>query len=368
MGLYKRGLVWWMGFSHNGKQVRRSCETTSKKLAEEIYAKFTTQIKEGKYFELEARETTFDDLANELIVDYKINEKKSLDRVQRSFKHLRPCFEMMRIVDITTSSIQAYILRRKEQGAANATVNRELAALKRMFHLGANCTPPKVLNIPHIPRLKEKNVRQGYFEHEEYITLKKALPAYLKNVVVTAYYTGMRKSEILGLKWTHIDLREKKITLKPYETKNDEARVIYMGEELFEAIRFQEALKKHMFPTCHWVFFGSKGEKIKDFRTAWLKACKESGLAGKLFHDFRRTAIRNMVRAGVPEKVAMLISGHKTRSVFDRYNIVNENDLKLAADRVQKYFYHNFYHNSITVDDFQPSAGYHTKETGTLIH
>jgi integrase len=119
----------------------------------------------------------------------------------------------MRAADITTNSIKAYILKRKEGGAVNATINRELAALKRMFHLGANCTPPKVLNIPHIPRLQEKNIRQGYFEHEEYLALKKVLPTYLKNVIVTAYYTGMRKSEILGLKWTQINLREKKIIL-----------------------------------------------------------------------------------------------------------------------------------------------------------
>lgn len=179
-----------------------------------------------------------------------------------------------------------------------------------------------------------------------------------------AYYTGMRKSEILGLTWDQIDMRERKITLRPYETKNNEPRIIFMGEELFKSIKFQESLRKHMFPRCPWVFWGSNGEKIRDFNNAWRRACKKSGLIGKLFHDFRRTAVRNMVRAEVPEKVAMLISGHKTRSVFDRYNIVNENDLKIVAGKLQKYFHHN----SITIGELQPITGHHTTDRSTLLH
>lgn len=239
----------------------------------------------------------------------------------------------MRVPDITTAKVNAYIEERMTEGASNATINRELSALRRMLNLGAKQTPPKVDRVPYLPSFKENNVRKKFFKHEDYLMLLDALPSEFQPVVTFAYKTGWRKGEILGLTWSQVDLREGTVRIEAGEAKNEEARTIYTDTELKALFKTRMA-KRHL--GCPYVFHRN-GKRIKDFRGAWKKACKDVGLAGKLFYDLRRTAVRNMVRAGIPERVAMIISGHKSRAVFDRYNIVNPEDLRPAASKHQAY-------------------------------
>lgn len=336
--IYKRGRVYWIKYYRNGKPYRESTESTKEADAKRLLKKREGEISEGKLPGIYFDRIRFDELSEDFLTDYRINGKKSFVRAERSVGHLKKAFEGERATKITTPQIRAYIDNRLNQGASNASINRELAALKRMLNLGARQTPPKVDKVPYIPMLSENNVRKGFFEHGDFLALRDALPDYLKGFVTFAYKVGWRLSEISNLTWKQVDLKQGIVRLEPGETKNDEGRTVYLDEELKEVFTRQWEARKKSKTLIPYVFPNQDGkDRVKNFRWAWSKACEDAGLGKRLFHDFRRTAVRNMIRSGIPERVAMMISGHKTRSVFDRYNIVNDADLKLAAMKQETY-------------------------------
>lgn len=335
MGMvYQRGNIYWIKYYRDGKPYRESTRSTKETFARRLLKKREGEISEGRLPGIYFDKVRFDELAQDYITDYRINGKKTLAKAERTVKlHLEPNFGGMRVPDITTAKIQAYVSRRLDQGAANATINREMAALKRMFNLAARCTPPKVALVPHVPMLAENNTRKGFFEHEEFLALREALPGHLRGLVTFGYKTGWRFGEITGLTWDRVDLGRGIVRLEAGETKNQDARTVYLDDELKTVLK-AEMVRRNL--GCNYVFHRNGGP-IRDFRGSWAKACKVAKVNGKLFHDLRRTAVRNMVRAGIPERVVMMISGHKTRAIFDRYNIVSAEDLKQAAAKLQAY-------------------------------
>ncbi len=354
MGMtYKRGKTFWIKYYCRGKPFFESSKSDKKGEAKELLKLREGEITQGKTPGIYFGRVRFDELATDFLTDYKINQMKSLTRAEKSVEHLKEHFEGCRVPQITTPKIKQYIEFRLLYGAANATINRELAALKRMLNLGAQQTPPKVDRVPYIAMLKESNVRKGFFEHGEFISLRNALPAYLQGFATFGYKVGWRVSEISDLTWSQVDRRQGIVRLEPGETKNDEGRTVYLDDELREVFNQQWEMRKGAKKLLQYVFLNrDKTDKIRDFRKAWDSACHDAKIGKKLFHDFRRTAIRNMVRAGIPEGVAMKVSGHKTRSVFERYNIVNDADLKLAAQKQETYLKSQMVTKTVTIPDF----------------
>ena len=205
---------------------------------------------------------------------------------------------------------------------------------------------------PHIRLLAEKNTRTGFFEPHQLAAVLAHLPTHLQPVVRFAHITGWRvRSEVLGLEWRHVDFSVGEVRLDPHTTKNEQARTFPMTIELRGLLERQHAeherLKKAGIIAL-WMFWETRGERgsrahreasqrprrIGSFDKRWKRACQAAGCPGRILHDFRRTAVRNLVRASIPERVAMQMTGHKTRSVFERYNIVSPGDLKDAARKL----------------------------------
>lgn len=334
--IYQRGAIWWVQYSHRGKVYRQSSKSSNRTDAVKLLRRKLGEIGRGRLIGPDVEKTTFADLAGMLLNDYRVNGRRSLDRVEAAVGHLREAFSEALALDITADRITSYVVDRQAVGAAPATINRELSALKRMFRLGERAG--KVVQRPHIPMLQERNVRKGFFEADHFRAVLARLPEDLQPVFEIAHATGWRvKSEILTRRWFHVDFKAGWLRLEPGETKNGDGRMFPLTPDLRAVLERQrartEALQRATAQIIPWVFHRD-GKPIKSFRRAWLAACKHAGVPGRIPHDFRRTAVRNLERAGVPRSVAMKLVGHRTESVYRRYAITTEADLREGAAKL----------------------------------
>ncbi len=343
--LKKRGNVWWIRYSRNGKRYEESSGSTKREHASTLLRLREGDAARGAPVNPKVGRIIFEEAVQGVIDDYAANGKRSLDLLQKRIaKHLKPVFTGRRLSGITTADLREYITRRQEQGAENATINRELAILRRAFILAMH--DGQLFTRPHFPTLKENPPRAGFFDEVQFEAVRRHLPEELRGVVTFAFITGWRiRSEVLSLTWRQVDFKAGTVRLDPGRTKTGEARVFPFTAELRqlleaqrEAVRAVERRLGKVIPHV-WCWMESRrsrvpGAKILDFRGSWKAACRASGLPGRVPHDFRRSAIRNMVQRGVPERVAMMLAGHKTRTVFDRYAIVSHADLTAAVGKL----------------------------------
>lgn len=343
-GNYRESAVYWIQYFVGGKRERENTHSESFEDAKNLLKMREGDVGSGK-LTAASHGLLFNDLLDDVATDYRINNRRSMDDLDARLPRVRNFLGERKPLSINKGEIAKYVaMRQGEPGhskgklTANATINRELAIIRRAFSLAIE--NGKLATMPKLRTLKENNVRKGFFEMKQFQSVRKHLSEDLQSMIAFAYITGWRmRSEIWPLQWSLVDFQAGIVRLEPGTTKNDKGRVFPFTEELRAILEGQrrktEALRKKGV-ICPYVFHRD-GQPIREFKRAWKTACKNAGLPGKIPHDFRRTAVRNLVRAGIPERVAMEMTGHKTRSVFDRYNIVDETDLFEAARKLEAH-------------------------------
>ncbi len=282
---------------------------------------------------------TINALLNLLLKDYRDQDRASLYTTElRVEKHVRPAFGKLKASKLTTGHVREYKEMRRTNGAAPGTINREIAALRRAYNLGLIEDPPLVYRVPSILALKEDNVREGFLEWSEYRRLLEALPDPVKPVFVLGYHLGMRTGELLKLHRDWVDLTEGVIFVNGRTTKNKRPKTVPIYGEMRSWLEMQLTRCHTIAPKDKHLFVWEDGSPIKDFRGSWEKACVSVDLRDLLFHDLRRSVVRNMIRAGVSDKVAMQISGHRTPAMLWRYDITDTRDVVEAGRRNGKVF------------------------------
>ena len=337
--IYKRGATWWIKYSRSGRPYFESARSPKKEEATRLLRLREGDIARGVRVTSQIGRMRFEDAAEGIVMDYRTNRRKTLGDLERRIaKHLGPFFGGRRMAQITTADIRRFIDQRQVAGATNGGINRELAVLRRMYSLAMH--DGTLLTRPHIPLLKENNVRTGFFSREQIDAVVAHLPAPVQAVVQFAYLTGWRvPSEVLRLEWRQVDFTAGMVWLEVGTTKNQDGRLFpfdvlpALGTVLETQRRVTSQVEQEQGRIVPWVFHRD-GTQIKDFRDVWASACRAAGCPGRGPHDMRRSAVRNLIRAGVSEKTAMLLTGHKTRVVFDRYDIVNEDDLRAAVRKL----------------------------------
>lgn len=318
-------------YDQTGRKIRETFGSYEK--AAKMLQRRQTQ-KDAGVLEVERR-TKVDELAASYLLYAKNSKPKSAYWIKLVWDaHLKGFFSGRMASRVSTDLIAEYIAQRLDEGVQSSTVNRELQVLRAMFRQGMEATPPKIHSVPKFPpKLAEPNARAGFLRAADYEKLMEACNKPVLRALITVAYTyGLRKGELLRLRVKQLDFESKTIHLFAGETKSGEGRTVGMTQEVYDKLK---ACATDKGPE-DVVFTWPGGKPVRDLRGSWETLTKAAGLPGLLLHDLRRTAARNLVRAGVERDTARRITGHKTDSIFSRYNIVSEEDLLDAARKLEK--------------------------------
>jgi integrase len=332
-GIRKRGKGWEIRYTVGGRDYSESAHTNDRAVAEKLLQQKLGEIAAGR--EVAPSKATIDDLAQLVLKDYELRGLRNKKHVVWTYNaHTKPILGTLLASRFGPAQVRIYIESRRKEGAKNGTINRELSFLRRGFQLGYEEDPPLVRRIPAISKLEENNVRQGFIEQTQYERLLGELPERLKALFVVGYHVGCRLSELRGLQWPQVDFEAGVIRLFASQTKGKVARTLPIYGEMEHWLTMQQAKPSTL---GQWVFPGRLNRPVGAHVDGWREASERAGLPGLLFHDLRRSAVRNLTRAGVPRHVAMAITGHKTASVFARYDIVSEGDIVNVKKTMEEF-------------------------------
>jgi integrase len=356
--------VWMMRFygpRPNGSGwglIRESAKTDDEAKARKKLAARLRQVANDRDglddFETPAhRRVRVGELFDDLLADYTFRQIKGLDRVRvRLAVHkgrdgaehmpaLREVFGPRLAASVTTADVTRFMTDRRAKGFEAATINREVELLRRAFNLGRESG--RIRRVPKFPKkLRENNARQGFFETGDFQKLVPHLPEPLAAMARFAFKTGWRRGELLGLRWEWIDRTDGVVTIP--DSKNDDPRAVPLDDELAAIIEERWQAREYVqiggaIGISEYVFH-SNGKPIptSTFSKQFRRARAAAGIPpSRLFHDFRRTAARNMVRGGTPQSVARTVTGHRSDSMFSRYNITSLDDQRVALERARSY-------------------------------
>ncbi len=325
---------WFIKFHIDGEPHRETAATPDHAVALAILAMRIDEVRRGVFHPPNER-ITFEQMKERLLRNYAFKQNRT--NPSRHVKNLAVSFGTMRGEEITEEQIAEFSRKRLEDdGVAPATLHRELSVLRRMLRLAA----PRLPRVPIIDMPRVHNARQGFFEEADLQAVLPHLPLHARHLVEFLYLTGWRVGEALRLKWSDVDWTRRTVWLR--DSKNREPRIFPFKYHP----RLEEVLRRQRELVSQWeqahsslcpAVFHWHGQPMQKLRRSWKTACRAAGMSNRLVHDFRRTAVRNLIRAGVQQAIAMKITGHKTSSIFRRYLIVDEELLAQATGAVADY-------------------------------
>jgi integrase len=339
--IFRRGDTLWIAFYRDGKEHRETTHSSDETVAQDLLDKRLREVANdadgiATFTEPQSRRLKISDLVASLRENYKL-EVRLTASTATELKHVEDSFGDIRALKLTAKDIADHKRERLDDGYAEASINRTLTFLARCYALAIE---NEVLNAADKPPIKlfpvgNRNARKGFFSRSDFDKVLANLPEDLRDFALFGFVCGWRKGEISGLKWNAI--HDGRITLAAEDSKNGETRTLVISGELTQIIERRKAARITSDGMLSNLVFHRQGRIVYEFRKSWARACGKAGFAGMIFHDLRRSAVRNLIRSGVPQNVAMRVSGHKSISMFRRYDVCSEDDLAAAMQSVEKY-------------------------------